>query len=125
MASFEFDGRQVKVLAQHEMELRDLAFIKEHFDIDGLVALEAGMGAMEPGAWRAILIASIRRTHPDISPTHGGIDEVEILPLVEELNRERMERLAADEEESEAQKEGGARPTREPRATRARAGSPS
>lgn len=125
MAEFEFDGRTIKLLAQHEIELGDLAFIKQHFDICGLVDLENGMGDMDPTAWRAILIASIRRVQPEVSPTHGGIDSVAIVPLIEALNADRAAYLdaqaAALEEQAEAL-EGRARPTTGPRQTRARSG---
>lgn len=115
MASFEFEGQTVTVLAQHMLELGDLAYIKEHFGIAGLVPLELGMADMDPDAWRAILIASIRRAQPEVAPDHPGINEVEILPLIQELNRERDERLAA---EAAA---GGGRPTAAPRRRSSRA----
>lgn len=117
MAEFEFDGRTIQVLAQHAIELGDLAFIKEHYDIAGLVDLEVGMSEMDPIAWRAILIASIRRVQPDVSPTHGGIDHVAIMPLIEALNEERVAHV-----EAQAAAEGGARPTTARRPTRARSG---
>jgi hypothetical protein len=115
MATFEYEGKQITVLTQEALELGDLAFISEHYGITGLVHLENGMAEMDPGSWRAILIASIRRTKPDVDPADAGIDSVAILPLVEELNRERSERLDAQE------KAGGGRPT-SARRTRARAG---
>ncbi len=112
MATFEFEGKPVTVLAQHTMELGDLAFIKEHFDISGMVELEQGMGEMEPNAWRAILISSIRRTQPDIDPKHPGVDAVAILPLVVDMNAEGVERA-----EAMAAAAGRARPTSRSRAS--------
>ena len=117
MATFEFEGEKITVIPQHQLELGDLAFMKEHFHIEGLVNLEYGMANMEPAAWRAILIASIRRTQPGISPEHPGIDTIAVLPLIEEMNAERAERAAA-QEKAQA---GGGRPTRA-RSSRASAG---
>jgi hypothetical protein len=117
VATFEFEGKPITVLTQQGLELGDLAYIREHFGVQGLVELEQGMAGMEPVAWRAILIASIRRTQPDVDPADEGIDSVAVLPLIEELNRERDERIAAEE------KGGRGRPTK--RSTRARAGTSS
>lgn len=116
MAEFMFEGRSIRVIPQHEIDLGDLDFIKEHFGIAGLVALEEQMAEMDPTAWRAILVASVRRVDPNVSPKHDGVSGVAILPLILALNQERAERL----EEIEAQKAGGARPTRA--GTRGRSG---
>ena len=116
MASFTFQGRSVHALASHEFQLGDVAFISHAFGIPGLVELEEGMGAMEATAIRAYLVACIKRGDPTVAADVPGVDEVAIVPLIEALNAERLERAA----QREAEAEGGARPTR---ATRARSGS--
>lgn len=117
MAEFEFDGRTIRVIPPRELTLGDLAFIKQEFDIDGLLAVEEGLGNQEPSAWRALLIASIRQVQPNVSPTHGGIDHIGIQELTETMNRETLEWLEAKAVEDAKRDEGGARPTGEDSST--------
>jgi hypothetical protein len=111
LAQFEFDGRTITVIPPRELTLGDLAYMKEHFDVEGLLALEDGLGNQEPAAWRALLIASIRQVQPDVSPTTGGIDHVAITPLTMEMNAETMAWLEKQQEEAEKAAAGRARPT--------------
>jgi hypothetical protein len=110
VAQFEFDGRSITVIPTRELTLGDLAYIKEHFEIDSQATLEEGFIAGEPDAWRGLLIASIRRVMPDVSPTHAGIDDVPIAALYQEMAEEGaawLEKKAAEAEKAA----GRARPT--------------
>lgn len=108
MAQFEFDGRSITVIPPRELTLGDLGFIKEHFGLSGQVELEDGLANFEPASWRALLVNSVRRVQPDVSPTHGDFDGVVILPLMEQMNEERAAAIAAMEDEKESD---AARPT--------------
>lgn len=109
MATFDFEGEAITVADSHTLELGELAFMRERFGVEGLVDLERGMANMEPAAWRAILVASVRRVHREVAPEHEALDAVAVLPLVEKMNEERA--VAAG---------GGDRPTG--RKSRARSG---
>lgn len=109
MATFDFEGEKITIALSHSLELGELAVMRERFGVEGLVDLERGMANMEPDAWRAILIVSVRRVHPDVALDHEGIDAVAVLPLIEKMNEERA-----------AVAEGGDRPTG--RKSRARSG---
>jgi hypothetical protein len=113
VAEFEFDGRNITVIPPRELTLGDLAYMKEHFDIEGLLALEDGLGSQEPVAWRALLVTSIRRVQPDVSPTTGLIDGVAITPLTMTLNAETYAWLEKQEAEAAKAAAGRTRPTEE------------
>ncbi|MGE4175605.1 MAG: hypothetical protein AB7G65_07110 [Thermoleophilia bacterium] len=122
MAQFEFDGRKVTVIPPRELTLGDLAFIKQFFDIESQSALEDGLGNLDPDAWRGLLIASVRRNQPDVSPTHGGIDGVAVTALLEQMNEETMAYLEAKEAEDAKAEGGGGRPTGGSSSTRGKRG---
>ena len=109
MATFDFEGGAITVAPSQTLELGELAFMQEQFGVEGLVDLERGMAHMEPAAWRAILIVSVRRIHPGVALDHEAIDAVAVLPRIGKLNEERA-----------AAAEGGDRPTA--RKSRARSG---
>jgi len=109
MATFDFEGEAITVAVLETLELGELAFMRERFGVGGIVDLERGMANMEPDAWRAILVASVRRVHREVAPEHEAIDGVSVMPLLQKLNEERA-----------AAAEGGDRPTG--RKSRARSG---
>lgn len=123
MATFEYDGKDVRVIPQWEITLGDLAFMRENFEVPGLVELEQGMADMEPVAWRAILVASIRQSQPNVNAKSVQIDHVPILPIVMALNEEREAHYSALEDAAKAAKRD--RPTSRSRSTRGRSGAPS
>jgi hypothetical protein len=110
VADFEFDGRQVTVVPPRELTLGDLAYIKQNYAIDSQVDLEDGLGSLAPDAWRALLIVSIRRVDPKVTPNHGGIDGVSLQPVLEAMNKETLEWMEAKAAEDEAA-EDRTRPT--------------
>lgn len=120
MATFEYEGREVRVIPQWEVTLGDLAFMRENFDVQGMVELEQGMADMEPTAWKAILVASIRQVQPGVDPKTAKVDHVPVLPVIMALNEERAAHYEAIEEAEKAANRK--RPTSRSKASRARSG---
>src|SRR5262245_11367970 len=118
MASFEYEGREVKVIPFWELTLGDLQFMREHFDVAGQLEREQGLGDVEPNAWRAILVASIRQVEPGVDPKKARLDHVAIVPIMLVMNDEQI----AEEERREAAKAANARPTKRSKQSRARSG---
>jgi len=115
MASFEFEGKTIRLIPPREITLGDLQFMREHWEIAGQVELEQGMGDVEPAAWQALIVASIRQAQPGINPK-VDVSHIAPLPLLYALNEE----LAAEEEARE--KAAAARPTKGSKSSRDRSG---
>lgn len=120
MAEFDYNGKKVRAIPSWEMTLGDLDFIRQHFEIPGQVELENGMGEMEPKAWRAFLVASIRQVEPGINPKDVNLDHVAITPIILALNEEANEHSDQVERAKNA-----ARPTKRSEPSRARSGASS
>jgi hypothetical protein len=123
MASFEYEGKEIRVIPPREITLGDLQFMRDHFDIPGQVELEQGMGDMEPGAWRALFVASIRQVQPSVDPKTAALDHVAVLPVLLALNEE----LAAEQEKRDAAGKADKRnrPTKRSKSSLARSGASS
>jgi hypothetical protein len=113
VATFDFEGREIRVIPVREMELGDFAFVKREFGIDGGVAFEAGLEALEVDAVRALLINSVRRVVPDVTADHPGVDGVNLVELSEQLNADSAAHQEAKrkEQEKRTSRGGRARPT--------------
>lgn len=114
MATFEYEGRDIRVVPVHEMDLGDLAFIKREFGIDGTIALGTALANQEVDGWRGLLVNSVRRVDPGVSPDTAGLDHVRIQELTDALNGEYDEYVEskAAEEAKRTTRGGRTRPTK-------------
>lgn len=94
MATFDFDGREVTAITGDDLTLGELTYVLKHYGINGRVALDASLEALEPVALRALLIAAVRRDDPEVDAWDERVNDVAISPLLAALETEALAAVA-------------------------------
>lgn len=95
MATFDFGGEEITAVRSDELTLGELTFIVEHYSISGREDLDARLIAIEPKAYRALLIAAARRADPEVDAWDERVDLVSITALLDAWHEEAAAEAAA------------------------------
>lgn len=98
MATFMFGDQEIVAVRSDELTLGELAFIADHYAIPGREALDSGLIAVEPAAFRALLMAAARRADPEVDPWDERVEAVAITPLLDAWHDEADAALTEGDE---------------------------